>query len=86
MLLTRTMAYSVRDHYAPRTAEHLREVAAAEGMSTTFSFGVASLTEHAIRDTDDMFRKSVRALEEAKKEGPGSLVIYDFRTMPLDEV
>ena len=84
VLLTRTMALQVRDFYAPRTTEYLQEVAASEGLETTFSFGVASLTEHAIRDTDDMFRKSVKALEEAKKEGPGSLVIYDFRTMPLE--
>ena len=84
VLLTRTMAFQVRDFYAPRTTEYLQEVAASEGLETTFSFGVASLTEHAIRDTDDMFRKSVRALEEAKKQGPGSLVLYDFRTMPLD--
>ena len=84
VLLTRTMALQVRDFYAPRTTEYLQDVAASEGLETTFSFGVASLTEHAIRDTDDMFRKSVKALEEAKKQGPGSLVIYDFRTMPLE--
>ena len=66
------------------SSEYLQEVAASEGLETNFSFGVTSLTEHAIRDTDDMFRKSVKALEEAKKEGPGSLVIYDFRTMPLE--
>ncbi len=84
VLLTRTMALQVRDFYAPRTTDYLQEVAASEGLETTFSFGVASLTEHAIRDTDDMFRKSVRALEEARKKGPGSLVLYDFRTMPLE--
>ncbi len=84
VLLTRTMAFQVRDFYAPRTTEYLQEVAASEGLETTFSFGVASLTEHAILDTDDMFRKSVRALEEAKEQGPGSVVIYDFRTMPLE--
>ena len=84
VLLTRTMAIQVRDFYASRTTESLQEVAVSEGFETTFSFGVASLTEHAIQNTEDMFRKSVRALEEAKKQGPGSLVIYDFRTMPLE--
>ena len=84
VLLTRTMAIQVRDFYAPRTTEYLQEAAASEGLDTTFSFGVASLTEHAIRNTEDMFRKSVRALEEAKKQGPGSVVMYDFQTMPLE--
>ncbi len=85
VLLTRTMAYQVREYYEPRTAQYLGAVAEANGLATTFSFGVSSLTEHFIRDTDDMFRKSLRALDEAKKQGPGSVVIYDFRTMPLED-
>ena len=85
VLLTRTMAYQVREFYASRTSESLQDAAKEEGMTTTFSFGVASLTEHAIHDTDDMFRKSAKALEVARQQGPGSLVLYDFRTMPLDD-
>ncbi len=84
VLLTRTMAYQVREFYGPRTSDLLQDAAKEEGMTTTFSFGVASLTEHSIRDTDDMFRKSAKALEVARQQGPGSLVLYDFRTMPLD--
>ncbi len=85
VLLTRTMAYQVREFYAPRTGELLQDAAKEEGMTTTFSFGVAILTEHAIRDTDDMFRKSAKALDVARQQGPGSLALYDFRTMPLDD-
>ena len=85
VLLTRTMAYQVREFYGPRTGELLQDAAKEEGMTTTFSFGVASLTEHSIRDTDDMFRKSAKALDVARQRGPGSLVLYDFRTMPLDD-
>ncbi len=85
VLLTRTMAYQVREFYGPRTSELLQDAAKEGGMTTTFSFGVASLTEHSIRDTDDMFRKSSKALAVAMQQGPGSLVLYDFRTMPLDD-
>ncbi|MFQ6045541.1 MAG: hypothetical protein ACE5PT_04160 [Gemmatimonadales bacterium] len=93
LLLTRAMARSVREHYVRRTAERLREVTQEAGMATNFCFGVASLTEHLVTDTDDMLRKSLRALRcaqrrepEAVELGPATVAVFDFRTMSLDEI
>ncbi len=89
ILLTRTVARPVRDHYLPRMADHLKTAAKAAGHATAFSFGVASLTEHLIRDPDDLLRKALRALQAAQRReqdavrrGAATAAAYDFRTMP----
>ncbi|MGD2136091.1 MAG: hypothetical protein PVF27_08025 [Gemmatimonadales bacterium] len=91
VLLARTMARNVREHYVPRIAEQLHRVAKDAGVETAFAFGIASLTEHLVTDPDDMLAKSLRALEaaqqrepEAMRRGPATVAVYDFRTMPLD--
>lgn len=93
LLLTRAMARNVRDHYVGRTAERLREATEEAGMPSDFCFGIASLTEHLIADTDDMLRKSLRALRcaqhgepEAVREGSARVAVFDFRTMSLEDV
>lgn len=53
------------------------------GLTTTLSFGIASLTEHLIRSPEDMVAKARRALAEARSKGPGYAVVYNLRTMPL---
>ncbi|MFI5214624.1 MAG: hypothetical protein ACHQU8_08815, partial [Gemmatimonadales bacterium] len=83
LLLRRTLAANVRDHYAPRLAETVNEALGETGTTARLSVGIASLVEHLVRNPDDMVRKAMRALEEARKE-PGSFVIYDFRVMPLE--
>lgn len=83
LLLRRTLAKNVQEHYAPRLAETVNDALKDMGASATLSIGISSLIEHLVRDPDDMVRKAMRALEEARKE-PGSYVIYDFRVMPLD--
>lgn len=62
-------------------------------MPTNFCFGIASLTEHLITDTDDMLRKSLRALTcaqqrepDAIEEGSATLAVFGFRTMSLEEI
>jgi len=92
VLLTRTMARSARDHYVPRMAELLHGAAKKHGVETTFSFGIASLTEHLVTDPDDMLAKSQRALEAAQEgvelaveRGPARVATYDFRTMPIEK-
>lgn len=82
VLLRRTMAKNVRDFYAPRLAGNADEAAGAAGVKVTLSFGISSLTEHIVRDPDDLVRKAMRALEEARKR-PGTVAIFDFRAMPL---
>lgn len=91
LLLTRTTARSVRDHYVVRISDYLRAASAEAGVTTGFSFGIASLTEHVIRDPDDLLRKSLRALQAAERReetaverGPAVAAMYDVRTMPLD--
>lgn len=91
VLLTRTMARTARDHYVPRMAEILHAAAKEEGIETTFSFGIASLTEHLVTDPDDMLAKSQRALEAAQEgteqtmeRGPARVAVYDFRSMPIE--
>src|SRR5437899_10214551 len=82
LLLRRTLAANVRDHFAPRLVETVGDALKDTGASFTLSMGIASLVEHTVRDPDDMIRKALRALEEAEKK-PGSFVVYDFRVMPL---
>jgi GGDEF domain-containing protein len=83
LLLRRTLAKNVQEHYAGRLAETVNDALKDMGGAATLSLGVSSLVEHLVRDPEDMVRKAMRALEEARKE-PGSCVIYDFRVMPLD--
>jgi hypothetical protein len=82
LLLRRTLAKNVQEFYAPRLAETINDALKEMGGEAVLSLGIASLVEHLVRDPDDMVRKAVRALEEARK-APGSYVIYDFRAMPL---
>lgn len=81
-LLRRTLAVKARDFYAPGMSQKLANVIESTGIKTTFSFGIASLTEHLVRGPEDMVKKALTALNVARKQGPGSVVVYDFRTMP----
>ena len=83
LLLRRTLAKNVQEHYAPRLVETVNDALKDMAATATLSVGISSLVEHLARDPDDMVRKALRALEEARKE-PGTFVIYDFRVMPLD--
>jgi len=83
LLLRRTLAKNVQEHYAPRLAETVNDALREMGATATLSVGISSLVEHLARDPEDMVRKAMRALDEARKE-PGSFVIYDFRVMPID--
>ena len=72
--------------------EYLRAMSEVVGTPTTFSVGVASLTEHVVRSADDLLAKSERALRAAQERAEGSVMkgfasvaVYDFRTMPLDD-
>jgi len=92
VLLTRTMARNVRDNYAQRTAEYMRAISEVMGMPTTFSFGVASLTEHTPRDADTLLDYSEAALRAAEARADGSdmkgyasVAVYDARKMPVPE-
>ncbi len=82
LLLRRTLAKNVHDTYAPRLAQTVTEAIRAAGLEARLSIGITRLVEHAARSPDDMVRKAMRALEEARKD-PGSAVVYDFRVMPL---
>jgi hypothetical protein len=82
LLLRRTLAANVREHYAPRLVETVNDALRETGAAAKLSVGISSLVEHLVRDPDDMIKKAMRALEEARKD-PGSFVIYDFRVMPL---
>jgi len=91
LLLTRTMAQRARDHYVDRTSGYLSEAAKQAGIPSAFCFGIASLTEHVIRDPDDMLMKSLRALKAAQgreqhaiRRGAATVAVYDLRSMPLD--
>jgi GGDEF domain-containing protein len=80
-LLRRTLAARARDFYAPHVRECVQSAAGGAGMPTSVSIGIASLTEHLVRGPDDMLKKAMVALEAARQQGPGSIVVYDFRTM-----
>ena len=80
-LLRRTLSRRARDFYAPHLTGAVVEVSREVGPPTTLSFGISSLTEHLVRDPSDMIRKAFTALEEAKRRGPGSVVVYDLREM-----
>jgi diguanylate cyclase (GGDEF)-like protein len=82
VLLRRTLAARARDFYGPNLTRLVSEAAAEAGAPTTVSVGIASLTEHLVRGAEDMLKKAFIALEEARKQGPGSVVVYDFRKMP----
>ena len=81
-LLRRTDPKSVRQFYVPRVKEPLAAAARDAGLPTTLSFGIAGHPDAAVRGVEDIFLKTVFAVEEAKKRGPGSVVIYDPKTMP----
>lgn len=82
LLLRRTLAANVREHYAPRLVETVNDALKETGAAGKLSVGISSLVEHLVRDPEDMIKKAMRALKEARKD-PGSFVIYDFRVMPL---
>jgi hypothetical protein len=82
VLLRRTLAANVRDHYAARLTSHVEEQAQSAGVKVGVVAGISSLVEHVARGPDDLVRKAMRALEVARA-GPEAVVIYDFRTMPL---
>ena len=84
VLLRRTMAARARDYYAPHVRSVVAEACKEVKTPTTLSLGIASLTEHLVREPADLIKKAFAALEAAKKLGPGSVVVYDFRTMPYD--
>lgn len=84
-LLRRTLAKGARDHYAPHLTGIVVEATREAGCFTTLSFGICSLTEHLVRNPDDMIKKAFVALEVAKKRGPGSVVVYDLREMAGSE-
>lgn len=81
-LLRRTDPKSIREHYVPRVTGPLADAARAAGMPTTLSFGIAGHPDAAVKGVEDIFLKSVYAVEEAKKLRPGSVVVYDPKTMP----
>ena len=80
-LLRRTLAKGARDHYAPHMMGVVVEATREASCFTTLSFGIASLTEHLVKDPEDMIRKAFVALEFARKKGPGSIMVYDLREM-----
>jgi len=77
--LRRTLSKKARDFYVPNARKVIAE---ACGKSTSFCAGISSLTEHMVKGADDMITKGLSALAVARKQGPGSTVVYDFRTMP----
>lgn len=81
LLLRRTMANNLRDHFAPRLAEHLSHACADFG-AVTVSVGIASLVEHVARSPGHLVRMALTALEESQRT-PGRCVVYDFRTTPV---
>jgi GGDEF domain-containing protein len=80
-LLRRTLSKSAREHYAPNVAGIISETSREAGSPTTLSFGIVSLTEHLVRDPKDMIEKAFVALDFARKQGPGSVAVYDVREM-----
>lgn len=81
-LLRRTMAATVRNKLMPRLTSRIDEACADWG-KVIVTAGTSSLVEHAARNPDHMIRMALRALEEARRD-PGSTVVYDFRSMPLE--
>jgi GGDEF domain-containing protein len=81
LLLRRTMANNLRDHFAPRLAEHLARACADIG-TVTVSVGISSLVEHVARSPGHLVRMAMSALEESQRT-PGRCVVYDFRTKPV---
>jgi diguanylate cyclase (GGDEF)-like protein len=80
-LLRRTLSKKAREHYAPHLAGSVMEVTREIGLATTLCLGIVSLTEHLVKDPGDMVTKAFTALEAARKNGPGSVVVYDLREM-----
>lgn len=77
VLLRRTLAKRAHEFYVVNVRKALSDL----GVEASVSFGIASLTEHMVTGADDMVKKAHKALEVARKQGPGSAVVYDFRTM-----
>jgi len=82
-LLRRTLSGRAREYYAMHASAAILSATREAGTPTTLSFGISSLTEHLIRDPEDMVQKALRALEVARQSGPGSVKIYDVRQMGL---
>jgi GGDEF domain-containing protein len=81
VLLRRTLAKRAREFYAPNVAGAVAEYTREASCFTTLTIGISSLTEHLIRDPNDMVKKAFVALDFAKKQGPGSMRIFDLREM-----
>lgn len=79
VLLRRTLSKRAHDFYAPSAR---KAIADALGPETTVSVGISSITEHMVKGADDMIKKAFSALAAARKQGPGTTMVYDFRTMP----
>lgn len=79
VLLRRTLSKKAHDFYAPNARKAIAE---ACGEGTSICIGISSLTEHLVKGADDMLKKAMSALAAARKLGPGSTMVYDFRTMP----
>lgn len=79
VLLRRTLSKNAHDFYVPNAR---KAIADACGNGTTICAGISSLTEHMVKGADDMIKKGFSALAAARKQGPGSTMVYDFRTMP----
>jgi GGDEF domain-containing protein len=82
VLLRRTLASRARDFYGPHVGAWVAAAAGKAGLPTTVSVGIASLTEHLVKGPEDMLTKAFAALAQARKQGPGHVVVYDFRVMP----
>ena len=81
-LLRRTLAARARDHYGPHVRDWVAAAAGKAGIPVSLSVGVSSLTEHLVKGPEDMVTKAFTALAAARKQGPGRVVVYDFRIMP----
>lgn len=82
-LLRRTLSGRAREFYAVHVSAAIGHATQEAGMPTTLSFGIASLTEHLIRDPEDMVRKALAALDIARQKGAGTVKVYDLREMGL---
>jgi hypothetical protein len=79
MLLRRTMAASLKEHFAPRLQDHIGQACADFG-PVNVHVGISSLVEHLAKSPDHLVRMAQRALEEAKMLAVPA-VVYDFRVM-----
>src|SRR5262249_44209943 len=79
--MRRTRAGRARGFYAVHVSAAVGEAMKETGTPTALSSGIASLTEHLVRAPEDMVRKALAALDLARQAGPGTVKVYDLRTM-----